>query len=222
MAASVMVLTSCNGGGSASGDIELLDLNDSMSYALGCLINDNNSTNFGEDLDVNIFLAGIREHNDSNSDLLIPFDEAEMILKSYAFKKSNAAAESTLSDGQAFLAANQTKEGVVSLPSGLQYMIITAGDGLKPTLEDSVVCHYTGTFIDGKVFDSSVERGVPATFAVGGVIKGWQEIVPIMPVGSKWMVYVPSDLAYGSRDNQGMPANSTLVFEIELLEILAK
>lgn len=218
--ATMMVLASCNNGGGTSGDIELMDLNDSMSYALGCLISDNNYKNFGDDIDVDIFLAAIKEHNDSNAELLIPFDEAEMILQSYAYKKSNAVAEKTLADGMAFLENNKTKEGVVTLESGLQYKVIREGNGPKPSLEDSVVCHYTGTFIDGKVFDSSVERGTPATFAVNGVIKGWQEIVPMMPVGSKWMVYVPSALAYGARDNQGMPANSTLIFEIELLEIV--
>jgi FKBP-type peptidyl-prolyl cis-trans isomerase FkpA len=222
LVASMMALTSCNSGGSASGDIELIDLNDSMSYALGCLISDNNSKNFGDDIDINIFMEGIRQHSDSTGDLLIPFDEAEMILQSYAYKKSNAKAETNMAVGQAFLADNKTKEGVTTLPSGLQYKIVTEGTGAKPSLEDSVVCHYTGTFIDGKVFDSSVERGLPATFAVNGVIKGWQEIVPMMPTGSKWMVYVPSDLAYGARDNQGMPANSTLIFEIELLEIVGK
>ena len=222
MAVSMMVLTSCNSGGTGSGDTELLSFNDSMSYALGCLISDNNKKNFGEDIDVNIFLAGIREHSDSNAELLIPFDEAEMILKSYAFNKTNAKSEANLADGQAFLADNKTKEGVITLPSGLQYKVIKAGTGLQPVPEDSVVCHYTGTFIDGKVFDSSVERGVPATFAVNGVIPGWQEIVPMMPVGSKWMVFVPSNLAYGARENQGMPANSTLIFDIELLEIVGK
>ena len=222
LVASSMALTACNSGGSASGDIELLDLNDSMSYALGCLISDNNTKNFGGDIDVNIFIEAIRQHNDSNGDLMIPFDEAEMILQSYAYQKSNAKAASTMAEGQAFLAENKTKEGVVTLPSGLQYKILKEGNGPKPTIEDSVVCHYTGTFVDGKVFDSSVERGTPATFAVNGVIRGWQEIVPMMPVGSKWKVFVPSDLAYGSRDNQGMPANSTLIFEIELLEIVGK
>ena len=219
LVATTMMLASCNNG-STSGDIELLDLNDSMSYALGCLIADNNNTNFGDDLDMDIFLAAIKEQSDSNADLLIEFDEAEMILKSYAFKKSSAVADETMAEGMAFLENNKTKEGVVTLESGVQYKIIKAGEGLKPTLEDTVVCHYTGTFIDGKVFDSSVERGEPAKFAVNGVIRGWQEIVPMMPVGSKWTVYIPSTMAYGSRDNQGMPANSTLIFEIELLEIV--
>lgn len=218
--ATMMVLASCNNGGGTSGDIELIDLNDSVSYALGCLISDNNNKNFGGDIDIDIFLAAIKEHNDSNAELMIPFDEAEMILQSYAYKKSTATADKTLSEGIAFLENNRTNEGVVTLESGVQYKIIKAGGGANPTIEDSVVCHYTGTFIDGKVFDSSVERGEPAKFAVNGVIRGWQEIVPMMPVGSKWVVYVPSNMAYGSRDSQGMPANSTLIFEIELLEIV--
>ncbi len=218
--ATMMVLASCNNGGGASGDIELIDLNDSMSYALGCLISDNNQKNFDDDIDIDIFLAAIKEHSDSNADLLIPFDEAEMILKAYAYKKSNAIADKTMADGMAFLENNKTQEGVVTLESGVQYKVLKAGTGPQPTLEDTVICHYTGTFIDGKVFDSSVERGEPAKFTVNGVIRGWQQIVPMMPVGSKWMVYIPSNMAYGSKDSQGMPANSTLIFEIELLEIV--
>ena len=100
LVASMMALTSCNSGGTASGDIELIDLNDSMSYALGCLISDNNSKNFGDDIDINIFMEGIRQHSDSSGDLLIPFDEAEMILQSYAYKKSNAKAETNMAAGQ--------------------------------------------------------------------------------------------------------------------------
>ncbi|MFT5725167.1 MAG: FKBP-type peptidyl-prolyl cis-trans isomerase/predicted small secreted protein [Bacteroidia bacterium] len=222
LAMSTMALTACNSGNGAAGDIELLDAHDSMSYAIGCLIADNNATNFGDDLDIDIFFAGIRDQGDSSTDLLIPFDEAEMILQAYAFKKTDAAAQNTLAAGQAFLAENSTKEGVVTLPSGLQYEVVTEGTGAKPSLEDKVKCHYTGTFIDGKVFDSSVERGEPAEFDVNGVIKGWQEAVPMMAVGSKWNIYVPSDLAYGARDNQGMPGNSTLIFEIELLDIVTK
>ncbi len=218
--ATMMVLASCNNGGGAFGDIELIDLNDSMSYALGCLISDNNQKNFDDDIDIDIFLAAIKEHSDSNADLLIPFDEAEMILKAYAYKKSNAIADKTMADGMAFLENNKTQEGVVTLESGVQYKVLKAGTGPQPTLEDTVICHYTGTFIDGKVFDSSVERGEPAKFTVNGVIRGWQQIVPMMPVGSKWMVYIPSNMAYGSKDSQGMPANSTLIFEIELLEIV--
>lgn len=122
--------------------------------------------------------------------------------------------------GEAFLAANKGKEGVVTLPSGLQYKILTAGTGPKPTATDSVVCDYKGTLIDGKEFDSSYKRGQPATFPVNGVIKGWTEALQLMPVGSKWQLFIPPDLAYGERGaGADIGPDSTLVFEVELKSI---
>lgn len=126
-------------------------------------------------------------------------------------------------EGEAFLAANKTKEGVVVLPSGLQYKILKAGDGPRPTAADTVVCNYQGTLIDGKEFDSSYKRGQPATFQVGGVIKGWTEALQLMPVGSKWQLFIPADLAYGERQaGPDITPGSTLVFEVELVSIQAK
>jgi len=124
-------------------------------------------------------------------------------------------------EGEAFLAANKTKQGVVTLPSGLQYKIVTEGKGAKPTAADTVVCNYKGTLINGKEFDSSYTRGEPAEFRVGGVIKGWTEALQLMPVGSKWDLYIPADLAYGARGTPGGPIgpNATLLFEVELLSI---
>jgi len=136
--------------------------------------------------------------------------------------KANAlAAETNKKAGAAWLAENKTKPGVVALPSGLQYQILKEGDGPKPTINDKVKCHYHGTLLDGTVFDSSVQRGEPIVFAVNGVIRGWTEALQLMPVGSKWKLFVPSDLAYG--DQQASPtikAGSTLIFEVELLEIV--
>ncbi len=127
---------------------------------------------------------------------------------------------STVLDGKTFLAENAKKTGVVVLPSGLQYKIVKAGTGAIPKATDTVTTHYTGTLIDGTVFDSSVQRGQPASFPVNGVIKGWQEALQLMPVGSKWQLYIPSDLAYGSRGAGGVIGpNSTLVFDIELISI---
>jgi FKBP-type peptidyl-prolyl cis-trans isomerase FklB len=133
------------------------------------------------------------------------------------------AADTNKKDGAAFLAANKAKDGVVTLPSGLQYKILTAGTGPKPTATDSVVCNYKGTLVDGKEFDSSYKRGQPATFPVSGVIKGWTEALQLMPVGSKWQLVVPSDLAYGER-GQGpdIGPNATLIFEVELISIKSK
>jgi FKBP-type peptidyl-prolyl cis-trans isomerase len=126
-------------------------------------------------------------------------------------------------EGDAFLAANKSKDGVVALPSGLQYKTLTQGTGPKPTASDSVVCNYRGTLINGTEFDSSYKRGQPATFPVGGVIKGWTEALQLMPVGSKWQLFIPADLAYGERSPAPeIGPDSTLIFEVELLSIQAK
>ena len=124
-----------------------------------------------------------------------------------------------IEEGKKYMEENKTKEGVVVLPSGLQYKVITEGKGEKPTIENQVKVHYTGTLIDGTVFDSSVERGEPATFGVGQVIKGWTEALTLMPVGSKWEVYIPSDLGYGAQNMGAITPFSTLIFEVELLGI---
>ena len=125
-------------------------------------------------------------------------------------------------EGDAFLAANKGKEGVVTLPSGLQYKILKEGTGPKPTTSDTVVCNYAGTLVDGKEFDSSYKRGQPATFPVTGVIKGWTEALQLMPVGSKWQLVIPPDLAYGESGRPGIEPNSTLIFQVELLSIQDK
>jgi FKBP-type peptidyl-prolyl cis-trans isomerase FklB len=131
--------------------------------------------------------------------------------------------EQNKKDGEAFLTANKTKEGVVALPSGLQYKIIKAGTGPKPTAADTVMCNYKGTLLDGKEFDSSYKRGQPATFPVGGVIKGWTEALQMMPVGSTWQLFIPADLAYGDRQaGPDITPGSTLVFEVELMSIQPK
>jgi FKBP-type peptidyl-prolyl cis-trans isomerase FklB len=131
--------------------------------------------------------------------------------------------ESNKKDGDAFLAANKGKEGVVALPSGLQYKILKEGTGAKPTASDTVACNYRGTLINGTEFDSSYKRGQAATFPVGGVIKGWTEALQLMPVGSKWQLFIPPDLAYGDRGaGADIGPDETLVFEVELLSIQDK
>ena len=137
--------------------------------------------------------------------------------------KLQAMGAENKTDGEAFLAANKGKDGVVTLPSGLQYKVLTEGTGPKPTAADTVVCNYKGTLINGTEFDSSVKHGGPATFSVGQVIKGWTEALQLMPVGSKWELFVPPDLAYAARSaGPDIGPNSTLVFEVELLSIQAK
>jgi len=133
-------------------------------------------------------------------------------------------AEKNKKEGGDFLATNKAREGVVALDSGLQYKALKAGDGKKPSADDTVVCHYRGTFIDGTEFDSSLARNKPATFALKQVIKGWAEALQLMPVGSKWQIFIPSDLAYGETGPRGarvtkIGPNATLIFEVELLEI---
>jgi FKBP-type peptidyl-prolyl cis-trans isomerase FklB len=137
-------------------------------------------------------------------------------------EKRQALAESNKKDGAAFLAANATKPGVVTLPSGLQYKVLTAGTGAKPTATDSVVCNYRGTLLNNTEFDSSYKQGQPMTFPVSGVIKGWTEALQLMPVGSKWQLFIPADLAYGERPQGPGGPNATLVFEVELLSIQPK
>jgi len=138
-------------------------------------------------------------------------------------EKMQEASAKNKSEGEAFLAANKSKEGVVTLPDGLQYKILTAGNGPKPTASDSVVCNYRGTLINGTEFDSSYKRGQPATFGVGQVIKGWTEALQLMPVGSKWQLVIPSSLAYGERGaGADIGPDSTLIFEVELLSIADK
>ncbi|AXY73423.1 FKBP-type peptidyl-prolyl cis-trans isomerase [Paraflavitalea soli] len=136
------------------------------------------------------------------------------------FQMKNEKAAANLKAGEEFLAANKQKPGIVSLPSGLQYEIITEGTGAKPTASNKVTCHYHGTLIDGTVFDSSVKRGQPATFPLNQVIKGWTEGVQLMPLGSKWRFFLPANLAYGDRQvGTHIGPNSALVFEVELLGI---
>jgi FKBP-type peptidyl-prolyl cis-trans isomerase len=137
--------------------------------------------------------------------------------------KLQALAAENQKAGEAFLAENKTKEGIVALPSGLQYKVLTQGTGPKPTATDTVVCQYKGTLLDGTEFDSSYKRGQPATFAVGRIIKGWTEALLLMPVGSKWQLFIPPDLAYGERGAPNViPPNATLVFEVELVSIQGK
>jgi FKBP-type peptidyl-prolyl cis-trans isomerase FklB len=150
-------------------------------------------------------------------------DKASATIQKFFGEIQKAEGEKNQKAGEDFLAANKNKPGVVTLPDGLQYEIIKAGTGPKPKAEDEVKCHYHGTTIDGKVFDSSVERGEPANFPVNRVIPGWTEALQLMPVGSKWKLYIPAALAYGERGaGADIKPNSTLIFEVELLEIVKK
>ena len=149
--------------------------------------------------------------------------EEQNVLRKAQQEKMQAAGDANKKQGAEFLAANKSKEGVVALPSGLQYKILKAGDGPKPSASDTVVCNYRGTLLNGTEFDSSYKRGQPATFPLTGIIRGWTEALQLMPVGSKWQLFVPADLAYGEHSpGPEITPNSTLIFEVELLSIQPK
>jgi FKBP-type peptidyl-prolyl cis-trans isomerase FklB len=201
---------------------------DKFSYALGM--------NLGTSLhkqsvsvDPNILARGLKDALAGGKTLLTE-DQARAALmevqnemRKKQQEQMQQAGAASKKEGEAFLAANKTKDGVVTLPSGLQYKILTPGTGPKPTASDSVVCNYRGTLINGTEFDSSYKRGEPATFPVSGVIKGWTEALQLMPVGSKWQLFVPSDLAYGERSPAPeIGPDSTLIFEVELVSIQNK
>jgi FKBP-type peptidyl-prolyl cis-trans isomerase FklB len=179
-----------------------------------------------DDVDTAIIGRGIRDAL-SNAKPALTDDQQKAALTSLSTSaktkmeaKNKVAGDANIKAGDAFLAANKSKEGVVTLPSGLQYKIITAGTGPKPTAQDTVVCNYRGTLIDGKEFDASSKHGGPASFPVSGVIKGWTEALQLMPVGSKWQLFIPPDLAYGARGaGPDIGPNSTLVFDVELVSI---
>jgi FKBP-type peptidyl-prolyl cis-trans isomerase FklB len=201
---------------------------DKVSYAIGMNIG---STLHRQsmDIDPNILLQGLKDAMAGGKTLLseeearATLTELQNDMRKKQQEKMQQAGEANKKEGDAFLAANKAKEGVVTLPSGLQYKVLTSGKGPKATATDSVVCNYKGTLIDGKEFDSSYKRGQPATFPVSGVIKGWTEALQLMPVGSKWQLVVPSDLAYGERGQGGdIGPNATLIFEVELLSIQPK
>jgi FKBP-type peptidyl-prolyl cis-trans isomerase FklB len=201
---------------------------DKASYAIGMNIGKGLHKD-SVDVDPAILLRGLKDGMAGGKTLLTD-DEAKsamVAIQADLRKKQEAkmaiAGDANKKEGDEFLAQNKTKEGVVTLPSGLQYKILKEGTGPKPSASDSVICNYKGTLIDNTEFDSSYKRGQPATFPVGQVIKGWTEVLQLMPVGSKWQVFVPSDLAYGPRAPGGaIGPNATLIFEIELLSIQGK
>jgi len=201
---------------------------DKLSYSIGMNIAKSLKRD-DVDVDTAVLLRAIQDVL-GGGNLLMTDQEAQSILTNLQAdlrKKQEQgmqqAAETNKKEGDAFLAANKSKDGIVALPSGLQYKILQEGTGAKPTAADTVTVNYRGTLINGTEFDSSYKRGQPSSFPVGGIIKGWTEALLLMPVGSKWQLFIPSDLAYGPR--QASPAigpNSTLVFEVELLSIQAK
>lgn len=193
---------------------------DKISYALGLSIGNNFLSTGIKKVDFESFLKGMQDVI-NNTPVAMSYEEAQQVMNDYFTKLQGEKLEINLKAGEEFLAINKKRPGVVTLPSGLQYEIIKEGNGPKPKATDQVECHYHGTLIDGTVFDSSVERGQPATFGVNQVIPGWVEALQLMPVGSKWKLFIPSNLAYGERGaGQSIEPNSTLIFEVEILDIV--
>ncbi|HEX4544505.1 MAG TPA: FKBP-type peptidyl-prolyl cis-trans isomerase [Candidatus Acidoferrum sp.] len=201
---------------------------DKVSYAIGQNIGKSLKRD-AVDVDPAILLRAIKDVLADNKPLLTEQEVQATLttLQADLHKKqellTQQAAETNKKESDAFLAANKTKDGVVTLPSGLQYKVLHEGTGPKPTTTDSVSVNYRGTLLNGTEFDSSYKRGQPATFGVGQIIKGWTEALQLMPVGSKWQLFVPPDLAYGARGaGRDIGPNATLVFEVELLSIQPK
>jgi UDP-GlcNAc:undecaprenyl-phosphate/decaprenyl-phosphate GlcNAc-1-phosphate transferase len=204
---------------------DLKTLNDRINYAIGV----NLISNFkkqGVDIDLNLVIKGMQ---DAFLGRKLPLTDEEL-RQSISYyqtdvRQKQAKDRATASDinkkeGETFLAENRKKDGIVTLPNGLQYRIIKAGNGKNPTDDDSVVCQYRGTLISGAEFDSSYSKGKPATFKVNGVIPGWREAIKLMPVGSTWQIFVPSQLAYGAKGSgNAIGPNATLIFEVELIAI---
>lgn len=196
-----------------------------LSYSIGVQIGHDIKRN-NIDLDADTFARAVRDVLAGDKTAMTE-EEIKTTLQGFQQKmmEKQAAmikelAEKNKKDSDAFLAANKKKKGVVSLPNGIQYKVIKEGKGKQPTVKDTVVAHYTGTLPNGKEFDSSVKRGEPATFPLGGVIKGWQEVLPRMKEGAKWQVVIPPELAYGERGaGQDIGPNQALVFDIELISV---
>ena len=193
---------------------------DKISYALGLSIANNFASSGITGVNINEFVKGLTDVIEGK-ELAISYEEAQQLINEYFTKLQGERIQLNKAAGEEFLAINKEREGVVTLASGLQYQILTAGTGNKPKKTDTVRCHYHGTLINGTVFDSSVQRGQPAEFGVTQVIPGWVEALQLMPVGSKWRLFIPSHLAYGERGaGEMIEPNSTLIFDVEILEIV--
>lgn len=208
--------------GQKKSDVKLTNRVDSVSYGIGLSIGKNLGKDGLDEVNLDVMMKAMQAamHKDS---LLMDQQQAGMVIQAYVTEARKKKAETALAKEKTWMDENAKKPGVVTLPSGLQYTVIKTGTGPKPTLADTVVVHYHGTFLDGSVFDSSVDRGQPATFSLTQVIPAWTEALQLMPVGTKWKLYVPSKLGYGEQGFMGrIDPNTTLIFEVELLDIKTK
>lgn len=193
-----------------------------VSYGIGRQLGDQIRDNPPPGVSLDALIAGLTDAFQGNASRVGPeeLNNAFRAIREVMQAEAQAKAEAAAGEGTAFLVENAKRECVTTLASGLQFEVINAGSGEKPTRESTVRTHYHGTLIDGTVFDSSYDRGQPAEFPVGGVIAGWTEALQLMGTGSKWRLYVPSELAYGAQGVGSIPPHSVLVFDVELLEIL--
>lgn len=218
-----VVLLACQG--NTQNKAELKSTQDSVSYVIGMNIGQNIKAQ-KVDVTLEALARGIKDVLDSST-TLITDEQADVLMNAFQQRmmakqeeEAKAAGAKNKIEGEAFLAANKSKPGVRVTESGLQYKVITMGNGPKPKPNQTVTVHYRGTTIDGTEFDSSYKRGQPAKFGVGQVIRGWTEAMQLMPVGSKWELYIPAELAYGERGAGGsIGPNATLIFEVELLSV---
>jgi FKBP-type peptidyl-prolyl cis-trans isomerase len=208
----------CNQGAGVS-DAKIETLADSMSYAVGIYLGQQVPPNDMESLNADLMAQGLVDYAGEAAKL--DDNQVRGVITRYTTEQSDAQATLNKEKGDAFLAENKNKEGVVTTASGLQYKIIEEGSGATPTAEDKVRVHYTGKLLNDEVFDSSIQRGDPVEFQVTGVIPGWTEALQLMKVGAKWELYIPSDLGYGTRGNPPIGPNETLVFEVQLIDIVA-
>ena len=193
---------------------------DKFSYAIGLGIGQNLLSMGAQGINVEDFAQAIADVLNRKETAISHNEAREIVNKDFMELEEKMNAEN-IEKGKAFLAENAQKEGIVTLPSGLQYEVITEGNGKKPSATDRVKCHYEGTLIDGTLFDSSIKRGQPAVFGVNQVIKGWVEALQLMSEGSKWRLFIPSELGYGAQQaGEMIPPHSTLIFEVELIEVL--
>ncbi len=214
----LVALTACDKSGSTAGEFK--NDNEKLGYCIGLDLGHNMENAKIDSLDVEAMLSGMRDVL-MKKDIKIADEDAKKFMMEFFQKKQDAENGKKMKKATEFFATNGKKPGVVTLPSGLQYQILTPGTGPKPTATDKVVVNYRGTLLDGKVFDSSFDRGEPATFPVNAVIAGWTEALINMPVGSKWKVFVPSNLGYGERGaGQVIGPNEPLIFEVELISIV--
>lgn len=204
-------------------NVDLKSKADSVAYAIGTSIGGSMKKDGLDSLDLDILKQGLNAALRGDS-LLLDQMKSQSVIQSYLQERQKSKDAVNIEKGKKFLEENKKKPGVTELPDGLQYLVLKEGTGAIPAATDTVIVHYHGTLIDGSVFDSSIDRGEPATFAVTGqVIKGWEEALQLMKVGSKWKVFIPASLAWGDRAaGPKIPANSTVIFEMELISIKGK